>query len=185
MKATIAPVALDREGMVRIRDAFAAAAVRAARWGWTSSSCTERTAILLHQFLSPLSNQRTDEYGGSLENRMRFPLEVFEAVRAAFPVDRAVTMRVSATDWVEGGWDLEQTITFAEALEARGCDAIHVSTGGLHPSQRIPAGPSYQGTFCARREAGGEDAGGDGRPHHQRRASRGDRRAPATPTWWP
>ena len=99
---------------------------------------------LLHQFLSPLSNQRTDEYGGSLENRMRFPLEVFDAVRAAFPSDRPVTVRLSATDWVEGGWDVEQSVIFSKALEARSCDAIHVSSGGLHPAQKIPVGPSYQ-----------------------------------------
>jgi len=97
---------------------------------------------LLHQFLSPLSNRRTDEYGGSLENRMRFPLEVFDAVRAVF--NKPVTMRVSATDWVEGGWDVEQTITFARELEARGCAAIHISSGGLDPRQQIPVGPSYQ-----------------------------------------
>jgi 2,4-dienoyl-CoA reductase-like NADH-dependent reductase (Old Yellow Enzyme family) len=75
---------------------------------------------------------------------MRFPLEIFDAVREAFPADRAVTMRVSGTDWVEGGWDIEQTIAFAQALEARGCSAIHVSSGGLHPGQKIPVGPSYQ-----------------------------------------
>lgn len=144
----VAPVALDREGMARIRDAFAAAAVRAARLGLDFVQLHGAHGYLLHQFLSPLSNQRADEYGGSLENRMRFPLEVFDAVRAAFPADRAVTMRVSATDWVEGGWDLEQTIAFAKALEARGCDAIHVSTGGLHPAQRIPVGPSYQVPFA-------------------------------------
>jgi 2,4-dienoyl-CoA reductase-like NADH-dependent reductase (Old Yellow Enzyme family) len=99
---------------------------------------------LLHEFLSPLSNRRDDEYGGSLENRMRFPLEVFDAVRATFPADRAVSMRVSGTDWVEVGWDIEQTIAFAQALEARGCAAIHVSSGGLTPAQQIPVGPSYQ-----------------------------------------
>ncbi|WP_456298838.1 oxidoreductase, partial [Geminicoccus harenae] len=99
---------------------------------------------LLHEFLSPLSNRRDDAYGGSLENRMRFPLEVFEAVRAAFPADRGVTMRVSGSDWVDGGWDIDQTIAFAQALEARGCGAIHVSSGGLDPAQRIPVGPSYQ-----------------------------------------
>ena len=99
---------------------------------------------LLHQFLSPLSNRRDDEYGGSLENRMRFPLEVFEAVRDAFPAGRPVSMRVSGTDWAEGGWDIEQTIAFAKALEAKGCDAVHVSSGGLTPAQKIPAGPSYQ-----------------------------------------
>jgi 2,4-dienoyl-CoA reductase-like NADH-dependent reductase (Old Yellow Enzyme family) len=91
-----------------------------------------------------LSNRREDEYGGSLANRMRFPLEVFDAVRSAFPADRPVSVRVSGTDWVEGGWDAEQTIAFAQALEARGCAAIHVSSGGLDPRQQIPVGPSYQ-----------------------------------------
>src|SRR6202012_3643233 len=96
---------------------------------------------LLHQFLSPLSNRRDDAYGGALANRMRFPLEVFEAVREVFPADRPVSMRVSGTDWAEGGWDIEQTIAFAQALEARGCSAIHVSSGGLTPAQEIPIGP--------------------------------------------
>ena len=99
---------------------------------------------LLHQFLSPLSNRREDEYGGSLENRMRLTLEVFDAVREAFPADRPVSVRVSGTDWVEGGWDIGQTIALAQALEARGCDVIHISSGGLDPRQQIPVGPSYQ-----------------------------------------
>lgn len=81
---------------------------------------------------------------GSLDNRMRFPHEVFDAVRAAFPADRPVTVRVSGTDWVEGGWDSAQTIAFARALEARGCAGIHVSSGGLDPRQEIPVGPGYQ-----------------------------------------
>ncbi len=138
------PVAIDRSGLTRVRDAFAAAAQRAARLGIDAVQLHGAHGYLLHQFLSPLSNRREDEYGGSLENRMRFPLEVFDAVRAAFPADRAVTMRVSGTDWVDGGWDIGQTIAFAQALEARGCAAIHVSSGGLTPSQRIPVGPSYQ-----------------------------------------
>jgi 2,4-dienoyl-CoA reductase-like NADH-dependent reductase (Old Yellow Enzyme family) len=138
------PVALDGAGLDRIRQAFADAAVRAGRLGLAAVQLHGAHGYLLHQFLSPLSNQRTDEYGGSLENRMRFPLEVFDAVRAAFPADRPVTMRVSATDWVEGGWDIEQTIELARALEVRGCAAIHVSSGGLDPRQKIPVGPSYQ-----------------------------------------
>jgi 2,4-dienoyl-CoA reductase-like NADH-dependent reductase (Old Yellow Enzyme family) len=138
------PVELSREQMEAIRDAFADAALRAERLGLAAVQLHGAHGYLLHQFLSPLSNQRTDEYGGSLENRMRFPLEVFDAVRAAFPADKPVTMRLSATDWVEGGWDIEQTIAFAKALEARGCAAIHVSSGGLHPAQQIPVGPSYQ-----------------------------------------
>jgi 2,4-dienoyl-CoA reductase-like NADH-dependent reductase (Old Yellow Enzyme family) len=138
------PVALDRDGLRRIRDAFATAAVRAARIGLDAVQLHGAHGYLLHQFLSPLSNQRDDEYSGSLENRMRFPLEVFEAVRAAFPAGKPVSMRVSGTDWVEGGWDIEQTVALAEALEKRGCDAVHVSSGGLHPAQKIPLGPSYQ-----------------------------------------
>jgi len=138
------PVALDRDGLTRVREAFAAAAHRAARLGIDAIQLHCAHGYLLHEFLSPLSNRRDDEYGGSLENRMRFPLEVFDAVRAAFPADRAVSMRVSGTDWVDGGWDIDQTIAFAQALEARGCAAIHVSSGGLTPAQQIPLGPSYQ-----------------------------------------
>jgi 2,4-dienoyl-CoA reductase-like NADH-dependent reductase (Old Yellow Enzyme family) len=138
------PAALDRDGMARVRDAFVAAARRAARLGIEAIQIHGAHGYLLHQFLSPLANRRDDAYGGSLENRMRFPLEVFDAVRAAFPADRGVTMRVSGSDWVDGGWDIDQTIAFAQALEARGCAAIHVSSGGLDPAQRIPVGPSYQ-----------------------------------------
>jgi len=127
-----------------VREAFASAARRAARVGVEGVQLHGAHGYLLHEFLSPLSNRRTDEYGGSLENRMRFPLEVFEAVRAAFPADRPVSMRVSGTDWVEGGWDIAQTVAFARALETRGCAAVHVSSGGLDPAQRIPVGPSYQ-----------------------------------------
>ncbi len=105
---------------------------------------------LLHQFLSPIANHRNDEYGGPLENRMRFPLEVFDAVRAAVPAAMPVGMRVSATDWVEHGWELEQTVAFAQALKARGCDFMHVSTGGISPAQQIPVGPGYQVAFAAR-----------------------------------
>lgn len=139
-----APQALDEAGLARVRDAFVAAAKRSARLGIDAIQLHGAHGYLLHQFLSPLSNQRTDAYGGSLENRMRFPLEVFEAVRAAFPADRAVTVRVSGSDWVDGGWDIESTIAFAKALEARGCSAIHISSGGMDPRQQIPPGPGYQ-----------------------------------------
>ncbi len=140
----VPPTALDRDGMKRVRDAFAAAAQRAARIGIDAVQIHGAHGYLLHQFLSPLSNRRTDEYGGSLENRARFPLEVLEAVRDAFPSDRPVTMRVSATDWVEGGLEISESVEFAGMLEERGCSAIHVSSGGLHPSQAIPVSPSYQ-----------------------------------------
>ncbi len=142
------PAALDRAGMHRVREAFAEAAVRADRLGLDTIQLHAAHGYLLHQFLSPLSNHREDEYGGSLENRMRFPLEVFDAVREAFPVVKPVSIRVSATDWVEGGLDIEQTCVFAKALEEHGCDAIHVSSGGGHPAQKIPAGPSYQVPFA-------------------------------------
>jgi len=138
------PHALDEAGLAQVREAFAAAARRSARLGIDAVQIHAAHGYLLHQFLSPLSNTRTDDYGGSLENRMRFPLEVFNAVRAAFPADRPVTVRVSGTDWVEGGWDAEQTAAFSQALEARGAAAIHVSSGGLDARQKIPVGPSYQ-----------------------------------------
>lgn len=140
----ITPVALDRDGMTRVREAFADSARRAARLELDAVQIHAAHGYLLHEFLSPLSNRRDDEYGGSLENRMRFPLEVFDAVRASFPSKHPVSVRVSGTDWVEGGWDIEQTVSFAQALEARGCSAIHMSSGGLTPAQKIPVGPSYQ-----------------------------------------
>jgi len=144
LDSDVAPSALDQGGMKRVRQGFADAARRAARLDIGVVQIHGAHGYLLHQFLSPLSNRRTDEYGGSLENRLRFPLEVFETVRAAFPADKSVSIRVSGTDWVEGGWDIEQTVEFARALEARGCDAIHVSSGGLSPAQKIPLGPGYQ-----------------------------------------
>ncbi len=138
------PVALDAAGMARVRDGFAAAARRSTQLGIDAIEIHAAHGYLLHQFLSPLSNRRSDEYGGSLENRMRFPLEIFDAVRAAFPADRPVTVRLSATDWVAGGWDVDQSIAFCQALAARGCAAIHVSSAGLSPLQKIPVGPGYQ-----------------------------------------
>ncbi|HQS09813.1 MAG: oxidoreductase [Rhizobiales bacterium 24-66-13] len=143
-----APIALDGAGLARIKDAFVAAARRADRIGFDLIELHGAHGYLLHQFLSPLSNQRTDSYGGSLENCMRFPLEVFEAVRAAWPKDKPISVRVSATDWVDGGWDLESTIAFAKELKARGCELIHVSTGGLSPKQQIPLKPGYQVEFA-------------------------------------
>jgi 2,4-dienoyl-CoA reductase-like NADH-dependent reductase (Old Yellow Enzyme family) len=139
-----APRALSLDDMGRIREDFAEAARRSARLGLDGVEVHSAHGYLLHQFLSPLSNHRTDAYGGSLENRMRFPLEVFDAVRAAFPADRPVWVRVSATDWVEGGWSVEETIAYAQALKARGCAAIDVSSGGLSAQQAIPVGPGYQ-----------------------------------------
>ncbi|WP_455429103.1 NADH:flavin oxidoreductase/NADH oxidase [Fodinicurvata halophila] len=138
------PAALDRADIERLRRSFAEAAKRAARLGMQCVQLHSAHGYLLHQFLSPLSNKRSDDYGGSLENRMRFPLEVFEAVREAFPAERPVTVRVSGTDWVEGGWDIEQTVFYAQALEARGCTAIDVSSGGLSPNQKVQEAPAIR-----------------------------------------
>jgi 2,4-dienoyl-CoA reductase-like NADH-dependent reductase (Old Yellow Enzyme family) len=136
-----------------VREAFARAAARAARLGLDGIELHAAHGYLLHQFLSPLANHRADDYGGTLANRMRFPLEVFDAVRNAFPADKPVWVRVSATDWVLEGWQLEDTIAFAQALKARGCDAIHVSSGGASPAQSIRIGPGYQVPFAARVKA--------------------------------
>lgn len=142
------PKAFDAAGLVRVRDAFVAATGRAERLGIDAIEVHSAHGYLLHQFLSPISNQRTDQYGGSLENRMRFPLEVFDAVRAAFPHDKPVGLRLSSTDWVEGGWDLAQTIEYAKALKQRGVDWIDASSGGVSPLQKIPLGPGYQVQFA-------------------------------------
>jgi 2,4-dienoyl-CoA reductase-like NADH-dependent reductase (Old Yellow Enzyme family) len=144
------PAALDIQGLSRVLQDFVAAAKRAERLGLQGIELHAAHGYLLHQFLSPLANRREDRYGGSLENRMRFPLEVFESVRGAVAATMPVWVRVSASDWVEGGWDIEQTIAFAKALEARGCAAIHVSSGGVSPLQKIPLSEGYQVPFAAR-----------------------------------
>ncbi|MEY4750954.1 MAG: hypothetical protein RIQ60_3168 [Pseudomonadota bacterium] len=138
------PAALDAAGLARVRDDFVAASQRAVRLGIQGIELHGAHGYLLHQFLSPLANQRSDAYGGSLANRMRFPLEVFEAVRAAVPAELPVWLRLSAADWVEGGWDLPSTITLGHELKARGCAALHISSGGVSPLQKIALGPGYQ-----------------------------------------
>ena len=143
------PEALDAAGMARIKGAFVAAAERALRIDMDVIELHAAHGYLLHQFLSPLSNQRDDSYGGSIDNRMRFPLEIFDAVRAVWPEDRPLFVRVSASDWVDGGWDVEQTTQFAEKLQARGCSALHVSSGGNSPLQKIAIGPGYQVGFAS------------------------------------
>jgi 2,4-dienoyl-CoA reductase-like NADH-dependent reductase (Old Yellow Enzyme family) len=150
------PLALDLAGLQRIAHAFASAAQRAHRLGIAAIELHAAHGYLLHEFLSPLSNTRTDEYGGSLANRMRFPLAVFDAVRAAVPAALPVGVRISATDWVEGGWDLEQRVAFDHALRERGCAFIHVSSGGVSPRQQIPIGPGYKVALAerVRRETG-------------------------------
>jgi 2,4-dienoyl-CoA reductase-like NADH-dependent reductase (Old Yellow Enzyme family) len=142
------PRALDSDGLARVRDAFVAAAKRAHEAGLDAIEIHAAHGYLLHEFLSPLSNQRTDEYGGCLENRMRYPLEVFDAVRSAFPKDKPVGVRISASDWVEGGWDVQQSIALASELKKRGADWIDVSSGGVSPKQKIPTEPGYQVPFA-------------------------------------
>lgn len=147
--------ALDEAGLQRIKQAWVAAAQRAQAIGLDAVEVHAAHGYLLHEFLSPLTNLRTDQYGGTLTNRMRFPLEVYEAVRTAVP-GMTVGIRISATDWMQGGWDLEQSVALAHELKQRGCDFIHVSSGGLSPQQQMVLGPSYQVAFAERirREAG-------------------------------
>ena len=147
------PIALDESGLQRVRDEFANAARRAARLGLDGIEIHAAHGYLLHQFLSPIANHRTDAYGGSLANRMRFPLEIFEVVREAFPADKPVWARISATDWVPGGWDIDGTLALSQALKARGCAAIHVSSGGVSPQQQIKLGPGYQVPYAQRVKA--------------------------------
>ena len=151
-----APIALDQAGMQRVLQDFVRAAERAHRLGIDAIELHAAHGYLLHQFLSPLANARTDEYGGSLENRLRFPLAVFEAVRAAVPASMPVGVRISGTDWVEGGWDIEQSVAFGHALRERGCAFVHLTSGGVSPLQQIPLAPNYQVALAEkmRRETG-------------------------------
>src|SRR5215211_6532343 len=134
---------------------FADAARRALEAGFEVIELHMAHGYLLHEFLSPLSNRRGDEFGGSLENRARFPLQVTEAVRAVWPEELPLFARISATDWVEGGWDLGQSVQLSRWLKERGVDLIDCSTGGLVPGARIPVAPGYQVSFAEtiRREA--------------------------------
>ena len=140
------PDALTAAGLAQVRDAFVTAAGRADRLGIEAIELHAAHGYLLHQFLSPIANQRDDSFGGSFDNRVRFPLEVFSAVRAAF--SGVLGVRVSATDWIDGGWNLAQSSEFASRLKALGCDFIHVSSGGVSPQQKIAVGPAYQVPFA-------------------------------------
>ena len=144
-----APQALDEAGIADVVAAFAASAVRAERLGFELIEIHAAHGYLLHQFLSPLSNRRTDGYGGSLPNRLRLLVEVFDAVREAVSDTVSVGVRISATDWVEGGWDVVQSEALAQVLDARGCNFLHVSSGGLDERQKISVGPGYQVPFAA------------------------------------
>jgi len=150
------PRALSESEIGEVVEEFVAAARRADAAGFDVIELHMAHGYLLHEFLSPLSNLRDDRYGGPLENRMRAPLEVVRAVRAAWPEEKSLFVRISATDWVEGGWDLDQSIAFARELAREGVDVVDCSSGGLSTEQEIDVGPGYQVPFAAaiRREAG-------------------------------
>lgn len=145
-----APQALDEAGIHKVVDAFVSASRRARAAGFDIVEVHAAHGYLLHQFLSPLSNQRTDRYGGSLENRSRLLREVVTAVRAEWPQGLPVVVRLSATDWVEGGWDIDETVEVCRMLKELGVDLIDVSSGGLVPWAKIPAGPGFQTVFAER-----------------------------------
>ncbi|MGD0485274.1 MAG: NADH:flavin oxidoreductase/NADH oxidase, partial [Gemmatimonadales bacterium] len=150
------PHALTPEEIEALVERYAEAARRAAVAGFQVVEIHAAHGYLLHQFLSPLSNRRDDEFGGSLENRTRFPLAIARAVREAFPASLPVFVRISATDWVDGGWDLAQSIAFARGLKEAGVDLVDCSSGGAVPDAKVPVAPGYQVPFAAavRREAG-------------------------------
>lgn len=150
------PLALDEAGMAGIRDAFVASAKRALRLGFDMIEMHSAHGYLLNQFLSPLTNHRTDRYGGSIENRMRFPLEVFRAVREVWPAERALGARIPGSDYVEGAWGPHDGVAYARALKDAGCDFATVSGGGVVADAKVPTGPGYQVPFAqAVREATG------------------------------
>ena len=144
------PVALDRAGIDAIVDAFAAAAARALKAGFRVIEIHSAHGYLLHEFLSPLSNHRDDEYGGSLENRMRLVLQIADRLRKRIPDELPLFVRISATDWVDGGWDLDQSVELSRRLKERGVDLIDCSSGALVPKARIPVGKGYQVPFARR-----------------------------------
>ena len=144
------PEQIGDNSMKRILDAFVDATERCARLDFDVVEVHSAHGYLLHQFLSPISNQRDDRYGGSLENRMRFPLEVFEACRAVWPDDKPMGVRFSATDWVpDSSWAIEEAIAYTKALHEHGCDFVDVSSGGNAVMQTIKVAPGYQTTFAA------------------------------------
>lgn len=144
------PVALDKKGIQKIISNFKSASKRAVQAGFKVVEIHAAHGYLLHQFLSPLSNFRTDEYGGSFENRIRLLLEVLEVVQFEWPNDLPLFVRISATDWADGGWNIDESVQLSKILKEKGVDLIDVSSGGLVSHQQIPLGPSYQVPFAER-----------------------------------
>jgi 2,4-dienoyl-CoA reductase-like NADH-dependent reductase (Old Yellow Enzyme family) len=154
------PHDLTKDEIHCLVEAFASASRRALRAGFNLAEIHGAHGYLIHEFLSPLSNRRTDEYGGSFQNRIRFALEVVEAVRAAWPEGLPLWLRISATDWAEGGWSVDESVELAKRVRALGVDLIDCSSGGLTPDQKIQLGPGYQVPFAARIRAEAEIATG-------------------------
>ncbi|HEY8956413.1 NADH:flavin oxidoreductase/NADH oxidase [Chitinophaga sp.] len=150
------PVALTETGIRKVKDDFEAAAIRSLKAGFRVIEIHGAHGYLLHNFLSPLSNQRTDEYGGSFENRIRLLVEIVERVRAVWPEQYPLLLRISATDWAEGGWNPEESVKLAAIVKEKGVDLIDCSSGGLAAHQQIKVGPLYQTPFAEkiRKEAG-------------------------------
>jgi 2,4-dienoyl-CoA reductase-like NADH-dependent reductase (Old Yellow Enzyme family) len=145
-----APIALDKIGIQKVISDFKSATKRALQAGFQVLEIHAAHGYLLHEFLSPLSNFRTDEYGGSFENRIRLLLEVLEAVQSEWPTDFPLFVRISATDWADGGWNVEESVQLSKILKEKGVDLIDVSSGGLVSHQKIPLGPNYQVPFAER-----------------------------------
>lgn len=144
------PIALDKVGIQKVISDFKSATKRALQAGFKVVEIHAAHGYLLHEFLSPLSNIRTDEYGGSFENRIRLLLEVLEAVQSLWPADLPLFVRISASDWADGGWDIEESVQLSKIMKEKGVDLIDVSSGGLVSHQNIPLGPNYQVPFAER-----------------------------------
>jgi len=144
------PAALDKIGIQKVLSDFQSATRRAVEAGFKVMEIHAAHGYLLHQFLSPLSNLRTDEYGGSFENRIRFTLEVLAAVQTEWPIELPLFVRISATDWADGGWNAEESVQLSKILKENGVDLIDVSSGGAVSHQQIPLGPNYQVPFAER-----------------------------------
>lgn len=144
------PAELDQAGIDRVVDQFVAATRRALTAGFQAIEIHAAHGYLLHQFLSPLSNRRTDRYGGGFENRTRLVCDVVAAVRGVWPAELPLLIRLSATDWLAGGWDADQTVLLCRRLKELGVDLVDVSTAGLSPAAKIPVGPGFQTEFAAR-----------------------------------
>lgn len=143
-----APIALDKIGIQKVISDFKSATKRVVQAGYQVLEIHGAHGYLLHQFLSPLSNFRTDEYGGSFENRIRLTLEVVDAVQSEWPKDLPLFVRISATDWADGGWNIEESVALTKILKQKGVDLIDASSGGLVSHQKIPLGPNYQVPFA-------------------------------------